>query len=191
MRISLRETLLAATALVSVALLVGCGESVVERRMKQLDAETRVYGTSPADAAATLAKLRTPAGFRPVACGPHGRSEYMTCFNRLPSILVDELEMKRLLAGIGAQPSTGMGPVQCHPRSRHFAVPHLQLQGCVANAIVGEERLAIFEKSLVLVGPSRTTGTARRLPSVRSGTEIEVDVIGHFLHTGIRAGEAP
>jgi hypothetical protein len=140
MRISLRETLLAATALLSVARLVGCGESVVERRMKQLDAETRVYGTSPADAAATLAKLRTPAGFRPVACGPHGRSEYMTCFNRLPSILVDELEMKRLLAGIGAQPSTG---------------------------------------------------TARRLPSVRSGTEVEVDVIGHFLHTGIRAGEAP
>lgn len=189
MRIPIFKVSLAATALVSIALTAGCGESTMEQKAKAFAAHVRVYGTTPSDASAALAKLRAPRGFSTVPCRSQEPGTNRRCFVKQPSIVLDNLVMEQLVAATGMTPWHGIGPaVACFP-PKHFAVPRLSLQACHANVIMGAERLTLFTKSLVLAGPTTARGTTRSRRGVLAGTELMVEVVGHFLHEGIREGE--
>jgi hypothetical protein len=191
MLIPLRRVLLAATWLAPVALTVGCGEPSVEEKAKQLDRETRIYGTTAAAAAAALSKVKAPAGFRAVPCGAHASSTYATCFDKQRSVVLDDPTLPGLVAASGTRPWHGLGPVfVCpgHPVTR-FGVPRVRLDVCAANVIIGPERLTLFITSVVLAGPRGMTGTTRAVRGVARGTKIEANVVGHFVHNGAQEGE--
>lgn len=176
---SIQKALLAAAALVAIAVAVVRG---VEAGGHDATANTQAltYGTSAADAAAVLAKTRTPPGFRKTPCREPHPGWFIACFSRRRSIVLDEAEMRRLVAATGARPLHVIGPpVHCLGHKK----PHVRqsvLQACVATSILGTERLLLSAKSVAVAEPRGATGTTRSSRPLPPGTEIEVDVIGHL-----------
>lgn len=176
-----RTGLLAAAAVASIALAGVRIAGAAGRNASNANEQTDAYGTTPALAAAQLAKLRTPAGFRPNRCKAHVPDA--RCFGRSRSIPLDHAPMERLVASFGVRRASVFraDPVGCF-HTKHFEKPRLTLQACHAEALLGDERLVIFASSWVLAGPDGVHGTTRTLPGggLRP-SEITVDVVGHIL----------
>jgi hypothetical protein len=182
-----RTGLLAAAALTSIALAGMWIAGAAEHKAIAVDEPTSAYGTAPALAAGSLAKLHTPPGFRPSPCKGHAPDS--TCLSRSRSIPLDRAAMGRLVASFGVQRYSvlGIDPIECF-RTKHFDKPRLTLQACHAEALVGKERLILFVSSLVVSGPDWVHSTTRTALNVPHPSEITVDVIGHLLPDGGRAG---
>ncbi len=185
-----RDRIRSWSAAVCAMLLVGgCGESATEQKAKAFAAHVRVYGTTPSDAARALAKLKTPPGFRAQPCRIQTPHSYTRCFVRRPSVVLDDSAMQHLVAETGSTLWHGISPAVACSRPRHFAIPQPSLQVCDANVTVGAERLVLFTQSLVLAGATTARGTTRSWRNIPAGTELSADVVGHFLHEGMREGE--
>jgi hypothetical protein len=104
--------------------------------------------------------------------------------------------MRRLFAALGVEPYSvyeatyhkPMSAIRCAPthRLRKFG---LSLQTCRGEALAGDERLALFANSIVLGGPTSARGATRTLPGWPAPSELNVYVIGHFLHEGFLPNE--
>jgi hypothetical protein len=147
--------------------------------------QIRVYGTTPALAAETRAKLKSPPGFeRSSDC--HVNPETV-CFARNESRLLDPPVMERYLADIGAtlystdRVQSGVPPIACRTASLHV---RLSFQRCDAEATIGHERLRVSAHSAILVAHGSLRPTRRSPKGFAFPAEIHVYVIGHFLHEG-------
>lgn len=186
----LQTGVLAVAALAALAVAgLRIGGAAAAHRPAGLDKQVRVYGTTPTLAAATLAKLRTPSGFRPSRC-VYYREANSACFSRSRSIPLDDATMRRLVAALGARPYSlyGRDPTACF-RARHFKTARLTFQACHGEGLIGDERLSLVARSLVASGPKGVHGTTRTVRLVPHPSEISVDVVGHFLHYGSGEGE--
>jgi hypothetical protein len=161
-----------------------------QRHQGDYEKHVRIYGTTPALAAATLASLHRPPGFR--HCQGQKSPEW-ACLSRTPSLPLGEASMRQLLTEIGVRPystwqaSYHEGPlaIECHP-FHVFPKYGLGLQVCQAEALKGRDRLLIFAHSFVL--PSGKP-TRRWIKSWRFPTEVTIAVVGHFEHEGLTPAE--
>jgi hypothetical protein len=164
------------------------------RHPSDYEKHLRIYGTTPALAVKTLASLHVPTGFRDVPC--LGNQEPgRACWSKTPSLPLGHGEMWRLMRTMGVHPYSayeatyhdGFPVVSC--MRYHVARKYrLGIQNCRAEALKGNERVLIFATSLVLPSLEPT----RRVISAsgwRYPTEVEIYVVGHFEHEGIRPGE--
>jgi hypothetical protein len=181
--------LLAAAALASIAVAGVRIAGAAGHEPGGLGMQIRAYGTTPALAAAALAKLHTPSGFRPSRCIGHEPDSM--CFSRSRSTPLDHATMRRLVASFGVRSYSvfGVDPIECF-RTKHFKKPRLTLQACHVEVHVGDERLVLYASSLVVSGPDWVRGTTRTAPELPHPSEVMADVIGHFLHNGSRDGGA-
>jgi hypothetical protein len=171
---------LAAAALASIAVASVRIAGAAGHRPSALDEETRAYATATALAAATLAKLRTPPGFRAGRC--ISPSPGLECFSRSRSMPLSHATMRRLVASFGVERYSGYSvyggdPIACF-RTKHFKKPRLTLQVCHVEALVGDERVLLYATSLVVSGPDWVHGTTRTVPHVPHPSELEMDAIG-------------
>ncbi|HEX4436625.1 MAG TPA: hypothetical protein VH061_07480 [Solirubrobacteraceae bacterium] len=163
-----------------------------DRYLSDSEKHIRVYGTTPALAAATLASLRKPPGFRDAECFVTENQE-QRCWSRTPSVPLEGGGLQRLLETIGVRPYSvynatyhdGAPSIQCS-RFKIERRYRLGMQKCQVEALKGDERLAISAQSFVL--PSHKA-TRRSIAPWKYPTEVRIAVIGHFEHEGIRAGE--
>jgi hypothetical protein len=164
-----------------------------QRHQGEYEKQARVYGTTPALAAATLASLHRPPGFRSTKCEAQEEQSQWACLSRTPSFPLSEASMRRLLTEMGVQPYSAyeavqheeMHPVEC--RHSHVIRKHgLGLQSCQVEALKGRERLLIFATSFVL----RSDKPSRRWQRpFQSPTEINIYVVGLFEHEGLTHAE--
>lgn len=171
--------LLAAAVLASIAVAGVRIAGAAGHRASALDEETHAYATATALAAATLAKLRTPPGFRASRC--ISPSPGFECFSRSRSMPLSRATMGRLAASFRVKRYSVFGgdPIACF-RTNHFKKPRLMLQICHAEALAGKERVVIYATSLVVSGPDWVHGTTRTLPSIPYPIELTVDAIGRL-----------
>lgn len=150
-----------------------CGESQREKKIEKAFASEHVYTTTPAGAAANLSRLGVPPGFIRVGKCPNSDS---ACFTRRRSISLDDSEMIRLVAALGAaiRPATAM----CTP-VRHRGVLRLSFVACTALATVGKELLHVNATSVVVATATGTRSSTRRFRGAPGGSTIEVTDIGH------------
>jgi hypothetical protein len=135
--------LLAAAALASVAVACVRIAGAAGHRPSALDKQVRVYGTTTALAAATLAELHTPSGFQPSRCKGHEPDS--KCFSRPRSIPLDHATMARLVASFGIRPYSvyRADPIACF-RTKHSKKPRLTLQACHADSSCGRRKARPF-----------------------------------------------
>lgn len=160
--------LLAATGLA----IAGCGGNA-NKKAEAAFAHQHVYTTTPGAAAATLARLTVPEGFK--RTGRCSAPESV-CFARARSIVVNGAEFTRMvsLLGAAATPTTA----GC-TRARRPAVPRLALLACSARATAGGDLLHVTLTSVVLATRTAARSSTRSLPGGMTGSTIEVTDIGH------------
>lgn len=127
--------------------------------------------TTSAQAAAVLASLPVPRGFRHATCeGPvYG---YTVCFHRQRSVVLYPAEMGAWVASFGI--TREELPTHCSP-PRRFATPQLILTACNAFGQAGANSLVVEATSLVRADSTSEVGTARSLPRVPyHGSQIAV-----------------
>jgi hypothetical protein len=191
----LATVVLACVALGSLAFagvrIAGAKERHLGYYERYVQPHIRVYGTTPALSGVTLRSLRRPPGFRTVPC--RGLESTWACWARSPSVPLGNAAMGRLFAAMGITPYSvykatygdAIPAIQCRPfhQERKY---HLGLQTCKGEALEGKERLTVFATSIVTPADKPRTEGVRGFPYP---TEVNVAVIGHFEHEGIRPGE--
>jgi hypothetical protein len=190
----LATVLLACAAVGSLALAGVRIAGANDRRLADFEKHARVYGTTPALAAATLASLRMPPGYRRRTCSGYKEPEW-GCWSKSPSVALDPHTMHDLILAMGARPyfihqatyGDGVPVVQCS-RLRTYPNRHIVLQLCQAEALMGHERLTILAKSF-LSQSGKPTRRVIREPTWSYPTEVQIAVAGHFEHEGTRPGE--
>jgi len=167
--------LLCTMAIASVMVTLGaCGESSRQKKTDRAFASERSYTTTPAGAARTLSRLKAPAGFQRTQRCP---KTYSVCFVRSPSIVLDDKEMDRLVAALGATKRPGTATT-CTP-TRHPAVSRLAFVACTAVATMGRDFLHIDTTSVVLATAGRAQSSTRSFRGTYQGSMLEVTDIGH------------
>ena len=142
------------------------------------EAYVRSHPAPPAHAAATLASLHRPPGFRDAAC-PWKEGGWR-CWSKSPSLPLGERAMRRLLAAIGARPYVGRATREGVP-AIHCGPLHgvrrydLAVEMCNAKAVMGKERLVMFVTSWLL--PSGKPSRRTPFPAARYPTEVHVSVV--------------
>lgn len=165
-----------------------------EPHQTDYEKHVRIYGTTPALAAATLASLQTPKGFHSVKCFGKPSPEW-GCWSKSPSMPIDVPAIKRLVVAMGARPYSayeavyhdGVPAVQCSTY-HYWHKYRLGIESCQAEALKGDERLLLFVQSFV----SPTRGPTTRIvaqPTWNYPTEVNISVVGHFEHEGLQPGE--
>jgi len=192
----LATVVLACAALGSLAFagvrIAGAKERHLGYYEKYVQPHVRVYGTTPALAAVTLRSLRRPPGFRDVLPCKMGEPDW-ACWARSPSVPLGDAAMGRLFASMGVTPYSvykathgdANPAIQCgrlHQEHKY----HLALQTCQGEALKGKERLVVFATSIVTPADKPRT---RGVVGFHYPTEVNVAVIGHFQHEGIRPAE--
>jgi hypothetical protein len=178
----LRTALLAAAATAATALAVVRITSAAEHRTLAGESAAPERSATPAQAAATLAKLHAPPGFR------EGRELPLSGLRRRRKVLLDSPRTRsrrsdaRADLGDLASASRRRTPSRfllrpSQPQRRNSDRP-LQL-----GARTWPELVAVFADSvLVPAGSTRTPTAAKVLRYWRRGTEINLAVIGHWSH---------
>jgi hypothetical protein len=181
----------AGSLVVATVRIAGANQRHLGYYEKYVQPHIRVYGTTPALAGVTLRSLRRPPGFRAVPC--KGLESNWACWARSPSVPLGDATMGRLLASMGITPysahkatySDDIPAIQCgrlHQERKY----HLALQTCKGEALEDKERLTVFATSIVTPADKPRTRGVRGFPYP---TEVNVAVIGHFEHEGIRPAE--
>jgi hypothetical protein len=178
MPLPVRAALLAVAALAALAFAAVRITSAADHRTTEQESPKREV-TAP-QAAATLAKLQAPPGFREIApC--RFPQQYQKCFWTPHALDVDVPEAERIAA---AQHTRAVGiPLisgchgSLHPKGG------IVLRACAWNLEIGPELLAVFTNTLSMPpGPPRTRKARKALRYWRRGTEIQMVVIGHWPH---------
>jgi hypothetical protein len=151
-----------------------CGESPQQKRSEEILAQERVYTTSAADAATTLARLKAPAGFIHTRQCPGTNA---VCFSRRRSMLLNRTVMVRLLASLGVKAKPEV--VSCLLRRKRPTAPHLTFIPCDALVTFGQDRLFVNVISVVVATPTTIRSTTLSLKGGEHGTMIEIADVGH------------
>jgi hypothetical protein len=180
MPLPVRTMLLAVATLAAVAFAAVRITSAAEHRTAGAAPSTPERQVTPAEAAATLAKLRPPPGFRQIKdC--RFRETNQKCFWTPRALLIDDQTMHRVVAFEQAQPRPTLLDSGCFAPHRWRGA--LVVRSCHAAVEFGPERITIFSESLAAPpGRPRTRTAAKAFRAWRRGTEIRMAVIGHWPH---------
>lgn len=154
----------------AVLMASGCGGSAT-----QSVTGGRTYSATPASAAALLASLRVPTGFRRIGDCPHLAAEaYTFCFSRRRSMVLNSTVIRAWVAGFGA--SLQKGTMDCS--SARLRRARLISMLCTALAMRDGERLEIQATSLVAASGIADVGTMRNVRGLANGTKLHVTDLG-------------
>jgi hypothetical protein len=157
----------------AVLMTSGCGGS--GSTSQSVNAGSRTYSATPANAAALLASLRVPTGFRRIENCPHLAAEaYTFCFTHRRSIVLNSAVIRSWAAGFGASLQTGT--IDCS--STRLRRSRLISMLCTALATRDGERLEIQATSLVAASGTAEVGTTRDIRRLASGTQLHITDLG-------------
>jgi hypothetical protein len=186
MPLSVRTALLAVAALAAVAFAAVRISSA--HRTVEWEPEPARREVTPAQAAATLAKLGPPPGFRQVGCAfPIAAQEAFAqrCYLNPHALVLDPQTLRRISASWPAR--AGVVPLLDFCSGPHHWKGGLVLRHCSWHLELGIELIGVVSDSLLVPpGPPRTRIAAKALRYWRRGTEISLTVAGHWPH-----GKAP
>jgi hypothetical protein len=183
MPLPVRTALLAVAALAALALAAVRITSAAERRAIVVESAEPQRSATPAQAAATLAKLKAPAGFRQVkSCRfPNPVVVAEKCFWAPRALVLDTQTLERISASWPAR--AGVVPFLdfCFGPRHHRG--GIVAGHCTWELELGPELVAVSSDSVFVPAGSTRTPTAKKwLRYWRRGTEIKLAVIGHWPH---------
>jgi hypothetical protein len=188
MSLPLRTTLLAAAALAAVGFAAVRITHAAEQKPIVAEQARPEREVTPAQAAATLAKLGPPPGFRQVQhCRFADRGFAEKCFWTPRALDLDAATLERISVSWPAR--AGVDPLLdfCFGPHRHRA--GIVMSHCTWELELGPELVAVFSDSVfVPSGSTRTPTAAKVLRYWRGGTEIRLTVIGHWPHDRAPSG---
>lgn len=181
MSLPVRTALLAVAALAALALAAVRISGAAEHKTMVESVEPQRSAT-PTQAAATLAKLPAPPGFRQVkSCRFPDSAVAEKCFWAPRALVLDAHTLERISATWPAR--AGVDPLL------DFCIGHRRDRGgivmgtCSWELELGSELVAVFANSVLVPARSARTPTAAKvLRYWRRGTEIKLAVIGHWPH---------
>jgi hypothetical protein len=182
MSLPLRTALLAAAALAAAGFAAVRITHAAEQKPVAVEQARPERSATPAQAAATLAKLHVPPGFRQVKpCRFAERGAAEKCFWTPRALDLDAHKLERISAVWPAR--AGVNPLLdgCF-RPRHHKAG-IVMGHCNWELELGPELVVVFANSVFV--PTRSTRTptvAKVLRYWRRGTEIRLSVIGHWPH---------
>jgi hypothetical protein len=176
--------LLTRTALLAVAALAAVGFAAVrithaaEHRTIAVEPESPHREVAPAQAAATLAKLNTPPGFRQVRdCRFAERDSAQKCFWTPRALAIDVTAANRMAAFWRVRAGGIPGLDGCF--APHHWKGGMVLRHCNWELEVGPELVSVLSDSLLVPhGGARAHFARKALRYWRSGTEVRPRVIG-------------
>ncbi len=173
----IRTTLLAVAALVAVGFATVRITRAAEQKPTEMERPTREV--TPAQAAATLAKLHPPPGFRQVTtCRFAEPRTARKCFWTPRALVLDARTLERISAFWPAR--AGVDPLLDLCSTSHRNRAGIVLGHCTWELELGPE-LVVASANLLKVPPGAPTGkVAEALRYWRRGTEIKLTVIGHW-----------
>jgi hypothetical protein len=177
-----RTALLAVAALAALALAAVRITSAAEHKTIAVESAIPRRSATPAQAAATLAKLHAPPGFRQVkSCRFPDSDVAEKCFWTPRVLVLDAHTLERISASWPAR--AGVLPLldSCFSPRHHRA--GMVMGHCNWELELGPELVAVSSDSVfVPAGSTRTPTAAKVLRYWRRGTEIRLAVIGHWPH---------
>jgi hypothetical protein len=177
MPVPVRTALLAVAALAAVAFAavrITNAHTTIEREPEPPHREV-----TPAQAAATLAKLHAPPGFRQVTCHFADREFAQKCYLNPHALVLNTKTLLRLSATWPAR--AGVVELLDFCGGPHHWKYGLALRHCSWHLEVGIELVGVSSNSLrVPPGRAQTQFGRKVLRSWRRGTEIELTVAGHW-----------
>jgi hypothetical protein len=183
MSLPVRTALLAVAALAALALAAVRITSVAEHGTIAVEPAEPHRSATPAQAAATLAKLNAPAGFRHVkSCRfPDPVVVAEKCFWTPRALVLDAQTLERLSASWPAR--AGVVSVLDGCSGPHRDRGGIVLGYCSWELELGPELVGVSSDSVfVPAGATRTPTAAKVLRYWRRGTEIKLAVLGHWPH---------
>ena len=163
---------MAAIGIATVRITIAAGHRTVVYEPARPEREV-----TPAQAAATLAKLRPPVGFRQITpCRfPEGNQK---CFWTPRVLVLDIQEAERIAAAEGTR-AVGI-PLVSGCYGGHRSRAGVVIRGCAWNLEIGPELVDVFTTSLSLPRGLRTRSARKALRYWRRGTEVRMAVVGHW-----------
>ena len=153
------------------------------------EAPTPERSATPAQAAATLAKLNAPPGFLQVkTCrfAERGGADKEKCFWTPRALTIDGREAQQISDSWPAR--AGYDPLLdfCFRPHRHKS--GIVMGHCTWELELGPELVTVMSDTVLIPARSRRTPQAAKvLRHWRAGTEIRLDVIGHWPHDKVPA----
>jgi len=181
MPLPVRTALLAVAALAALALAAVRITSAAEHRTIAAESAEPRRSATPAQAAATLAKLNAPAGFRQVkSCRfPDSVVVAEKCFWTPRALALDAQTLERISASWPAR--AGVVPLLDFCFGPRHDRGGIVVGQCSWELELGPELVAASSDSVfVPAGSTRTPTAAKLLRYWRRGTEIKLTVIGHW-----------
>lgn len=181
----IRTALLAVAALAAVGVAVTRTVNAAGGNARQ--AATAIYGASPTETAAALAKLQPPPGFERRRCRHPPRGSQTLCFHRARAVVLSDAAWAGLVTATGANVQRQhILPFRCiPPKPKQLAHTGGHVQICEAEGRIGRERLYLSASSVDPGRPSADRLNAKYQHEALSvwgrGTEIEAWVIGHRM----------
>jgi hypothetical protein len=186
MPLSVRTALLAVAALAALAL--AAVRITHASEPKAVNEPTgRERSATPAQAAATLAKLHAPPGFRLLkSCRVPDGSVAEKCFWAPRALTIDGREAQRISDSWPAR--AGYDPLLDFCFGPHRLKGGIVMGHCNWELELGPELVTVASDSVLVPARSRRTAEAAKvLRYWRSGTEIKLGVIGHWPHDKVPA----
>jgi hypothetical protein len=182
MPLPVRTTLLALTALAAVGFAAVRITHAAEPKPVAVEQARPEREVTPAQAAATLAKLGPPPGFRQVQhCRFADRGFAEKCFWTPRALDLDVPTPERISASWPAR--AGVDPLLDFCFGPHRDRAGIVMGHCTWELELGPELVAVSSDSVfVPSGSTRTPTGAKALRYWRRGTEIKLTVIGHWPH---------
>jgi hypothetical protein len=182
MPLPVRTALLAVAALAALALAAVRITHAAEQKPIAVEQARPERSATPAQAAATLAKLHAPPGFRQVkSCRfPFGTGAEK-CFWTPRALVLNAKTLERISASWPAR--AGVDPLLDFCSAPHHHPAGIVMGHCNWELELGPELVAVSSDSvLVPTRSARTPTAAKVLRYWRRGTEITLGVIGHWPH---------
>lgn len=183
MALPLRTALLAAAALAALGFAAVRITHAAEQKPVEVEPARPIErSATPAQAAAALAKLHAPPGFRQVEpCRFAEKGAAEKCFWTPSALDLDAHTLERISAAWPAR--AGVNPLLdgCFRPRHHIA--GIVMGHCTWELELGPELVIVSSNSVFVPTRSiRTPTAAKVLRYWRRGTEIRLDVIGHWPH---------
>jgi hypothetical protein len=179
MPLPVRTALLAVAALAALALAAVRITSAAEHKIIVAESAGPERSATPAQAAATLAKLHAPPGFRQVkSCRFRDSAVAEKCFWTPRALVLDAQTLERISASWPAR--AGVVPLLDFCSGPRHIREGIVMAHCNWELELGPERVSVASDSvLVPAGSTRMPTAAKVLRYWRRGTEIKLVVIGH------------
>jgi hypothetical protein len=180
MPLYVRTTLLAVAALAALALAAVRITHAAEHR-SIVEPPRPERSATPAQAAATLARLHAPPGFRQVAtCRFAEPATAQKCFWTPRALVLDARTLERISASWPAR--AGVDPLLDFCSTPHRNRAGIVLGHCSWELELGPELVDAFADLLEVPSGHPTQKVAEALRYWRRGTEIRLAIIGHWPH---------